>query len=39
MVDSCNLVNIHKRKHVDTPPSQSSGSTQIDFIFMSAAAA
>jgi hypothetical protein len=39
MVDSCDLVNIHKHKHIDTPPTQSSGSTQIDLIFMSAAAA
>jgi endonuclease/exonuclease/phosphatase (EEP) superfamily protein YafD len=39
MVDACDLVNIHKHKHVHTPPTQNSGSTQIDFIFMSSAAA
>jgi hypothetical protein len=38
MAESCNLVNIHKLEHVNTPPTQSSGSTQIDFIFVSAAA-
>jgi hypothetical protein len=32
MVDTCDLVNIHKHKHVHTPPTQRSGSTQIDFI-------
>jgi hypothetical protein len=39
MVDACDLVNIHKHKHVNTPPTQASGSKQIDFIFMSSAAA
>jgi hypothetical protein len=39
MVDACNLVNIHKHKHVHTPPTQTSGSTQIYFIFKSSAAA
>jgi hypothetical protein len=39
MVDACDLVNVHKHKHVNTPPIQASGSTQIDFIFMSSAAA
>jgi hypothetical protein len=39
MVDACDLFNIHKHKHVNTPPTQDSGSPQIDFIFMSSAAA
>jgi hypothetical protein len=39
MVDACDLVNIHKHKHVHTPPTQSFESTQIYFIFMSAASA
>jgi hypothetical protein len=39
MVDECDLVNIHKLKHGNTPPTQSSGSTHIDFIFVSATAA
>jgi hypothetical protein len=39
MVDACDLVSIHNHKHVHTPPTQTSGSTQIDFIFMSSAAA
>jgi hypothetical protein len=37
MVDAFYLVNIHK--HVNNPPTQASGSTQINFIFMSSAAA
>jgi hypothetical protein len=32
MVESCDLVNIHKLKHGTDPPTKSSGSTQIDFI-------
>jgi hypothetical protein len=39
MVDSCELVNIHKHTHTNTSQTQSSGSTQIDFIFVSAPAA
>jgi hypothetical protein len=39
MVDDCDLVNIHKHTHVHTPPTQTSGSTQINFIVMSSAAA
>jgi hypothetical protein len=38
MVDACDLVNIHKHKHVHTPPAQTSRLTQIDFIFMFSAA-
>jgi hypothetical protein len=37
MAESCDLTNIHKLKHVNTPPTQRSESTQIDFIFVSAA--
>jgi hypothetical protein len=39
MVDVCDLVNTHKHTHVNTPPTQASGSTQIDFIFVSSTAA
>jgi hypothetical protein len=39
IVDACDLVNIHKHKHVHMSATQTSGSTQIDFIFMSSAAA
>jgi hypothetical protein len=39
MVDTCDLVNTQKHKHVNTPPTQASGLTQIDLIFMSSAAA
>jgi hypothetical protein len=39
MVDACDLVNIHKYKHVNTPPTQTYGSTKKDFIFMSSEAA
>jgi hypothetical protein len=38
MVDAWDMVNIHKHKNFGTPPTQSSGSTQIYFIFLSAAA-
>jgi hypothetical protein len=38
LVETCNLVNIHKLKYQNVPPTQSSGSTQIDFIFISSAA-
>jgi hypothetical protein len=38
MVDACDLVNIHKLKHGNTPPTQSSMSIQIYFIFVYAAA-
>jgi hypothetical protein len=38
MVDAYNSVNIHKLKHINIHPTQSYGSTQIDFIFISAAA-
>jgi hypothetical protein len=39
MVDACDLVNIQKHKYINTPPTQASGSIQIDFIFMSSSAA
>jgi hypothetical protein len=39
IVDACDLVNIHKHKHVNTPATQTSGSKRIDFMFMSSAAA
>jgi hypothetical protein len=35
MVDAYNLVNTHKLNHNNTPPTQRSRPTQIDFIFVS----
>jgi hypothetical protein len=38
MLESCDLVNIHTLKHGTCPPTHSSGSTQIYFFVISAAA-
>jgi hypothetical protein len=38
LVESCNLVNIHKLKHGDVPVTHNTGSLQIDLGFLSYAA-
>jgi hypothetical protein len=38
LVESCNLVNIHKLKHGDVTATHNAGSLQIDFFFLSYAA-
>jgi hypothetical protein len=35
LIESCNLVNIHKLMHGDVPATHKSGSFQIDFAFLS----
>jgi hypothetical protein len=35
LVESCNLVNIHKLKHREAPDTHNNGSSQIDFAFLS----
>jgi hypothetical protein len=35
LVESCNLVSIHKLKHGDVPATYDAGSFQIDFVFLS----
>jgi hypothetical protein len=39
LAESCNLVNIHKLKHDNVPATHNTGSEQIDFIYISQAAA
>jgi hypothetical protein len=38
LIESCNLVHIHKLKHGDVPATHNAGSLQIDFGFLSYAA-
>jgi hypothetical protein len=35
LIESCNLVNIHKLKHCDVPATHNAGSLQIYFGFLS----
>jgi hypothetical protein len=39
LVESCNLVNIHKLKHDNVPATHNDGSKQINFIYLSYAVA